>query len=686
MLFCTFYGFTQDNKWSAVENTKKILFLDSQTNEVVSFVHISSKCIGNMGFVSDEKGRADLNISMCKKWTTNHLNYHSAVIYTDGYHQIDTIRLQPISYLIESMTIASQKTDNQYLYDYLNVILKKKRNDKLKIKTDYIFLLRSASNDIIREEINAKIKLQYSNSIGFENLSNSLVVGNFWYHPEAVFLNLNTDRLITSIAPFAKKTDVFALPFNASKLTKKLHKIKRLICDNCKETEFLVQISSINNDDQSIIKFDYKTLEILEYKIEKAIAPEINIQRINGDTTFVRNLSIKHTFDSETNEIELIQFQFDIHFSGLTDTVKIDGLFKNQHQDNIPKHFIFGKYMPDNLYEEICLSMPDTIELNQQIDKKEWYNWLPNKMLGTLSSFNPDVRNLFLNLPNSNNKFITNGSKMLTGSDYKSYFLPTEYWFYKYEKQIPNATNLNLNWVVKINENRNTDSTISSIPTLWNSNRTKFYSSFKDTTYFTLCANLIFDWMECRRLDIIDSMDGDTTNFRDPEKLKVIIDTSFNIANRRAQQLILAAMEDKFSFRQLVDLNRQVNERLGNDYLFSLFKLEIPVIISDRDYISLDRRYADIGYSSDSKDPEFFKYCMQRLILFYGELIKVYQEQEAKDIKLLGSFYGLLAESYMGLRQNEQACDCLRKYKLYWPEAYQTTHKKRAFYEENCNY
>ena len=77
--------------------------------------------------------------------------------------------------------------------------------------------------------------------------------------------------------------------------------------------------------------------------------------------------------------------------------------------------------------------------------------------------------------------------------------------------------------------------------------------------------------MECERLNLLDSLLANPNLSNNSDKVKVVIDTSFNIANRKAHDMILAVMEDKFSFRQLVELNRQVHEKLGKDYLFSLF-------------------------------------------------------------------------------------------------------------------
>ncbi|MBK9257073.1 MAG: hypothetical protein IPM42_16460 [Saprospiraceae bacterium] len=666
------------------QQDKTIVFLDEKTKEVVSFVHVSSECNSNIGSFSNDLGICILDFKEidCIKWRINHISYKSLVFDISFLNSIDTILIEPLGYTFEDIEIVSNKTDNQYLYDKINLLLKAKRKQKETISSNYFYVLRSWSDQALREEINATLKLKYAHSSGFESSKRSLVSGNFWYHPEAIFLNLNTERIIYRFSPFAKELNEFKLPLNAYKLTKKTHKIQRIVCDDCSESQYYVQIISIQNGIKTILKYDYLTFLIEEYRVEFEESNALELRRLNNEKSNISNLKLKYNF--QDNIVDNIQFQFYLKFNDTSDSVKVLGFLKNEYQDIMSKHDILGEYSADNLYEEISLSMPDSISLDYGPLAKATANFFGDVENNHLSSSNSSVREAFLSLPNSRNTFITHGQKRLVAFDYQSYILPKEYWYFRYEKKVFNHTKLNFNWVFKVHDIDSNSFSILSLPTLWNVNYSNLYATYRDTIHFNFCSNLLFDWVECKRQKLIDSLGVIKFSKNQENHIKTFIDTTFRKVNSIVQQNMLSFMDEKMTFKQVEEINREIYTKLKIDNLAIYFASEIRKIILDSKYESTINRYMALGNSVEAKDKNLFLHCMKSALILRQKLIVEYEKSSDVDRTVLGSFYGLQAETYIKLDKEKEACDCLRKYIKYWPVAINYSSLKKDFYDLKC--
>lgn len=668
------------------QDKSKICIVDAITKMQVEYVQVYSLCYPNDVIFSDEKGIINKNhfSQFCEKYELSHLNYKDLQINSQEFSYADTLWLTPIKYDFDEITITSQKLDNQYLYDLINDFLDLMRKNKINSTRYYYFVLNSKTDKELRENVSATLKLDYNHQNGFKRKVNAFVEGSFRYNREAIFLNLETDKLITSFSPFSITQDEYCLPLNVKKITKRNHLIKRLICDNCKESEYLFQISSMQDGKIATIKFDYISLKAIEYQV---IVSEFLAVRLLGlktnEARYLEDFKIKYTFNETGDFIDLIEFVFNVRI-GESNKTKVLGILKNNKQSRLPTHFITGKYNPDNIYEEIALSISDSVcnrySFNDDLAKGIGIN---ESDYYKLSSANPQILSLFLSLPNSKNKFLVHGQQKINSSNYKMFLLEKEYWYYKYEKKIFNNSFLNFNWVINYKTEDSIKWRLDSKPTFWNSNYSNIYATYIDTIHFNFFSNVIFDWVEAQRLKFISSFDNNIY-LRDIANISNNIDSTFNFVNNSAQNLLFKFIDEKMSFEEVDRLNSEIKGILGIDNLHLYFKTEIPRIIQDNKYESTIGRYLNLGYKLEHKDSTYFKYCIERSIILLDELIKSYEAIPSRDLKKLGSYYGLQAESYMLLKDIKPACECLNYYIKYWPGTIEYSPKKKTFYRKHC--
>jgi len=667
--------------YSISQNLKSIFFIDFNTKEPIDFLQLISECNQHEVLYSDIKGNCifDLKLNECNKWSTNHLSYELITIDLINIQNLDTVKLNPKSYIIDSIQITSKKQDNQYLFDLVNQLLAEQRLESKFESNYYFYKLNSKTNQTVREEIRAYFKIPYSHKSGFISEGKELLKGNFWYKPDAIFLNINTENLLFSFSPFRVIKNNYSLPLNEKKITKKKFQIKRLVCNYCKQSEHLLEILSIQENVRSVLLFDYITLKPVEYFIEFNKNGDSFFKRLNQENVGVEKLIIRYIFNNFN--IEILEFEINLNLKN--ENVKTFGVLKNVNRHIQKQHNILGNYESDNLYEEISISIPDSLKLKELKTSDFDISFITNDS-NTLESLSKDVLEPFLELPSSHNKFIIHGNERLNSFDYKSSLVQKEYWFYQYEKYIPNSTLLRLNWTYKIINNDSSIIVVESLPTLWNSKKSIIQSTYLDTAYFNFCVNLVYDWVEFKRKELFTKTLIDILNCYDKNYVDSFINSTFKLINNQAQEYIIKLVENKMNFNQIDELNNKILNDIGIDNILLYFKHEINAILSDNNYRSFIDQYNKSGYLYRIKNPEFYKHCIARTTLLYDELIYYYKSNTNFDKRKLGSFYGLQAEAYIIIENKEKACYCLKNYIRFWPEAINVSLLKKEYYYKQC--
>lgn len=203
------------------QDTKIKYLIDATDSSPIGFAQIYNGATFK-GTISDDNGSFHLTPDLAKSIIViRHLGYEIKEIPYAELIYLDTLFLTPKRHVLPEFTVEGGKSED--LYKSINELLKNLRADD-KVKTGYYsFYLESEIENKKSEKIKALIRLNYAPKSGVRLNDFYTEYGEFLFNPSASFFNLQTNELITTYAPFRKKSKSQGayMPTNSRKITKK---------------------------------------------------------------------------------------------------------------------------------------------------------------------------------------------------------------------------------------------------------------------------------------------------------------------------------------------------------------------------------------------------------------------------------------------------------------------------------
>lgn len=664
--------------FSHAQSTNRIIILSQQDSSVVPFAQVYN--VENYkGSISDVNGRFVLLFSQVDYTIeVRHIGFETTRLRYSKLNDSDTIYLLPSANVLESVVVNGTKTNT--LYKSVNKLVKSLRKTNLQSKNSkYVYYLESEFKDRYIEQIKSVISFDYSFNSGFRCDRFYTEYGTFLFDAYSPFVNLQTNDWLLGFDPFSQKKfyDIAFLQTNAKKIKRKGAFLQRNTCDYCSDNEMSVTIHSRQDSSNVVIVYD-KNLDLVKavtYSIEHS--DRHSFLRLNDDVLPVKKITIDYVFNQLDQSVEFINFSFVVGLEAGND-LTVKGFFKKEKvvSSNL---YVFGNYTPSSIYEQIILNPSNYKSEIDSIFNKQYMDFdVSNK--GYLSSTSDETKKIILGLDGTKQVKIWD-KKRLTIDDFKFAYHKNDYYKNQFGMVKRFEDIIDVSWIFNFKKINNVYK-VESMPSVWNSNQTLLLSRTHDTLFSSFKANIIFDFYEIKRLELITIVKEKLSKNVTISDVKKEMELFYKDTKSEAQSLSATISVNEIeSFYELSELNTSILLKNNIDNLLEIYYTQFNMLIEFPTYYSILDKYVKLGYQLKHK-PQLANACFNKAIRMSNLLIKYYKTLPGRSDKQLGAYYSVLSELYHEIGELDKECECLSKLKVLWPEGF--IYHKKDRYEIRC--
>jgi hypothetical protein len=656
-----------------------IIILNQSDSTAVPFAQIYNRSTFQ-GTVSDINGRFEL-----KKSDSNytleirHIDYKTKRFTTEELSKLDTVFLLPRTNFLPVVIVDDSKRNA--LYKSLNKLLKSVRNNMdSNVTSTYAYYLESELNSQNVEKIKAIINFDYGHKKGFLVDDFYCDYGEFLFDSNAPFVNLQTNEWLLEFDPFSQKKydDYFLMPTNSSKIKRKKFFLQQNSCAYCSEDEISISIFSRLDSSQMIVIYDEKinTIKEVSYSIENS--DKYSFLRLNNQVIPIKKLTVNYVFNTLDESVELINFTFNLCLENATDNLKVRGFLKKEIvvESNL---LVLGNFKPSSIYEQIILN-PSNYQNEIDLLFTNEPNGFDLSDEGYLSSSTDSIKTSILQLDGTNQVKYWNNERLKV-KDYDFLHTESEYYIDALGQVILFEDVIDVSWIFNFKKHKETYE-IDSYPSLWNVNASLLISKSYDTLFSAFKANVIFDFYEIRRLELLSVIRDKLKKGIELAVLKKYIKRFYKSTQEEVKLIsIHITLDEVNGFLDLIHLNDTLCGLNDIDNLLEVYCTQFNTIIEYPTYYSILNKYTKLGYQLKHK-PQLANSCFNKAIVMSNLLIKYYKTLPGSTDKQLGAYYSVLSELYHEVGEYDKECTCLAKLKNLWPEGF-IYHKKNR-YEIRC--
>ncbi|MBK9150640.1 MAG: hypothetical protein IPM26_06400 [Saprospiraceae bacterium] len=647
--------------FSFAQNTKLVL-LDKESMHPVSFAFVY---LENFSTISDSVGTVYLPLCVDKSFQVTHLNYIDQTISCNQLINNDTLFLKSKSHNLEEITVLAKKEKTDF-HKLLNGIFRDYKKSDFQRQISFNYLLRNIINERVVDKITSNITVNYSVGNGCIFSDKWLNYGSFEFTSEAPFLSLDVEQLLLKyLNPFHASRNFSLL--TAQKLIRKQHTINLVECESCNSDQIKLRLES--QDQTCLITVDLSKKKVINSSYIINSNANLPFFRVaDGSSILFEQLVLNFRFD-ESGIPSVIEGEIALSFD--KNSLRTKFLLYENAMNNNQDFYVLGNVKFTNIYQQF-LFQPNN--LHSYADTSKFF--VDTSLLAHL---NENYRKILLESPllGFRLKYLDHS---IDSIPLPIYFIDNDFYFDAFRELKNYHNNLIVYQPYNIQKHGYANSIISISPIL-DLEQSRIYSKFNDPYINQWALNIVTNLYKVDRqlyLSTIDWKDSLNTKLLNRKLRAIYLDNQTNYNNLLDKILI----KEMYPIPVLVEINYFIDSIIGINGFEHIIKQDFGCSNCKEGLVS---EIIKEGFRMKNKSPqsELSNVYFQYGIIGLSQMLKDVTNDTLINNKLIGSYYSRIAQLYIELKNDLEACKCLKSFKHLWPEGYNLSTKKN-FYITNC--
>ena len=639
--------------------SKYIYCYDKETKKPIPFATINSSHNYFFG-ITDYDGKINID-TLLTCIIIQHVSYGQKIVSAKELYNTDTLFFS--RQVNELSEVIVKPIDDDYYINILNNILKKYRKRTEDSTLSYAYYLQSGIVNP-REIIMSLVSTNYSANNGFLFDNNYVLDGVSWVDDSNMFFNLSTDQFILGFNPLAKKasSSLYWMPTNVNKLKANNRTQIHIRRGQGDTVDVLIQT-----------KIEKKSVTVRFLANEKRILSvflsycpkESPFTTLNDNEFVIDKIEVRYFF-SQNNVPENINFYIKPNLG--TGLDEIYGYFKEISLTTEKYYSLqFGNFRPANFYQHLLFrngSIVGNFFLNSSNGLDSIF-YFPNNIdkIKNKSNFNKTAFAKYFLIPNlyfwSRNDIFNNAINV---KEFESKY------FQRNGKLQRIQNELDFNWLFNFTYCYDTI-VCNSYPTFIDVSQNKLNILNGNSAFNVILGKkLLFDIMELGRQSVIDSISVISSS--DKKIVTRFIQRKYSESKKLMEFYSEKILDNCFYIEDIFRLNTIVHNGLGVDNLAAFLEQETFESIDFNELIKILTSYEQYFLKNCFND-SIENYYYRQLYKYSSIVLFQFKNKNNVDNKQLGILYGLLANSAIHIiEEKENACEYLRKYREYFPNAF----------------